>query len=421
MTAPAGPRAPLMLLAALSGIAPLSMDLYLPALPDVEDEFASGQSAVQLTLTAVAVGLAVGQLLAGPLSDRFGRRAPLLLGLGVYVLATLLSAFAPSVWVLVAIRALEGVAGAAGIVLARAIVRDLYSGVEAARVFALLASVSGAAPVIAPVLGGQLLRLTEWRGLFVALSLTGLVLLVASLARMPETLPPDRRVGGGLRTTVANGRGLLGQRRFLGFVLAQGFAFGALFTYISTSSFTLQDGYGLSAQQFSLVFAGNGIGIMAAAELSRLLVGRLGARRLLVAGLAVQSSGSAVLVVAALAGAGLPVVLPVLCLVVAAFGVIAPNATALAMSGAASSAGTASALLGVVQFAVGGLTAPLAGLGETGALLPLVLVMLCSSGVGLLAATALAGRTPDEPAEAPTPAVDPAPVTPDAGTPPRQA
>jgi DHA1 family bicyclomycin/chloramphenicol resistance-like MFS transporter len=411
-----GARAPLLLLAALSAIAPLSMDLYLPALPDVEEEFASGQSTVQLTLTAVAVGLAVGQLLAGPLSDRFGRRGPLLLGLGVYVLSTLLSAFAPSVWVLVAIRALEGMAGAAGIVLARAIVRDLYSGVEAARVFALLASVSTAAPVIAPVLGGQLLRLTEWRGLFVALSLIGLILLVASLTRMPETLPPDRRVGGGLRTTVSNARELLGQRRFLGNVLAQGFGFGALFTYISTSSFTLQDGYGLSAQQFSLVFAMNGIGIMVGAQLSRVLVGRLGPRRLLVTGLGVQSTGSAVLVVAALTDAGLPVVLPVLCLVVAATGWIMPNATALAMAGAARSAGTASALLGVAQFAIGGLTAPLAGLGETGTLLPMVVVMLCSSVVGLLAATALAGRTPAEPAGTPVPTADPAPVVPETGT-----
>jgi DHA1 family bicyclomycin/chloramphenicol resistance-like MFS transporter len=404
-----------MLLAALSAIAPLSLDLYLPALPDVGEEFATGQSTVQLTLTAVAVGLAVGQLVAGPLSDRFGRRGPLLLGLGVYVLSTLLSAFAPSVWVLVAIRALEGVAGAAGIVIARAIVRDLYSGIEAARVFALLASVSTAAPVLAPVLGGQLLRVTEWRGLFVALSLIGLALLVATLARLPESLPAQRRAGGGLRTTVVNARELLTERRFVGFVLAQGFGFGALFTYISSSSFTLQDGYGLSAQQFSLVFAGNGIGIMVAAQLSRVLVGRLGPRRLLVAGLSVQLVGSALLVVAALTGAGLPVVLPTLCLVVAATGCIMPNATALAMAGAAHSAGTASALLGVAQFAIGGLTAPLAGLGEGGSLLPMVLVMVSASAVGWLAATAVAGRTPAAAAPVPAPTADPAPVVPDTG------
>ncbi|SEO91698.1 multidrug effflux MFS transporter [Trujillonella endophytica] len=413
--APTGVLAPLLLLAALSGIAPLSMDLYLPALPVVGEDLGSGQSTIQLTLTATAIGLAVGQLVAGPLSDRFGRRGPLLLGLGVYALSTLLSAFAPSVWLLLSTRTLEGMAGAAGIVIARAIVRDQYSGIEAARVFALLASVSTAAPVLAPLLGGQLLRITPWRGLFVVLCLIGVALLLACLARMPETLPPQRRAVGGLRTTVAATRELLGRRLFAGFVLAQGFGFGALFTYISSSSFTLQDGYGLSAQQFSLIFAGNGIGIMLAAQLSRTLVGRWGPRRLLVAGLSVQLAGSAVLVGAALADAGLPVVLPVLCLVVAATGWIMPNATALAMGGAASSAGTASALLGVTQFAVGGLIAPLAGLGEGGSLLPMVVVMTGSSAVGLLAATALAGRTPSP--RVPEPAADPAPLVRDPAAP----
>ena len=386
--------APLLLLGALSAIAPLSLDLYLPALPQLEAEFGVGQSAVQLTLTAAATGLAAGQLVAGPLSDRFGRRAPLLLGLAAYTVSTLLSAFAPTVAVLVVVRVLEGVAGASGIVLARAVVRDLYSGTEAARVYALLASVSTAAPVLAPVLGGQLLRVTEWRGIFVALSFIGLLLFLATLRSLPETLPAERRVPGGLRTTVVNARQLLAERRFLGFVLTQGFGFAALFTYISTSSFTLQNGYGLSAQQFSLVFATNGVGIMLAAQLSRVLVRRRGPRSLLVTGLSVQVVGAGVLVTAALADAGLPVVLPALCLVVTSAGLVLPNATALAMSGAAHSAGTASALLGTGQFAVAALVSPLAGLGRAGALLPMAVVMLGSSSLAWLAATVLAGRTP---------------------------
>ncbi|WP_197029056.1 multidrug effflux MFS transporter [Blastococcus sp. URHD0036] len=386
--------APILLLGALSAMAPLSLDLYLPALPDLEAEFGGGQSAIQLTLTAAAVGLAAGQLVAGPLSDRFGRRGPLLLGLAAYTVSTLLSAFAPAVWVLVVIRVLEGMAGASGIVLARAVVRDIWSGTEAARVYALLASVSTAAPVLAPVLGGQLLRVTEWRGIFVALSLIGLVLFLTTLRTLPESLPPERRVPGGLRTTLANARQLLTDRRFLGFVLTQGFGFGALFTYISTSSFTLQDGYGLSAQQFSLVFALNGVGIMLAAQLSRLLVRRTGPRLLLVTGLSVQVAGTAVLVGAAVAGAGLPVVLPTLCLVVAVAGLVFPNATALAMSGAARSAGTGSALLGTGQFAIAAAVSPLAGLGEAGTLLPMAVVMLGSVTVAWLAGTVLAGRTP---------------------------
>ncbi|MGY1769678.1 multidrug effflux MFS transporter [Blastococcus sp. SYSU D00813] len=398
------PRGLLVLLGALSAFGPLSMDLYLPALPAVEDDLRAGQSPVQLTLSAVALGLAAGQLVAGPLSDRFGRRGPLLLGVGAWALASLLCALSPTVWVLVAIRLLQGLGGAAGIVLARAIVRDRYEGTEAARVFAVLASIGGAAPVLAPVVGGQLLRVTDWRGLFVVLAGIGLALLVAAAWRLPETLPPDRRVPGGVRTTLRNGRSLLRRRAFLAAVLSQGLAFGALFTYISGSSFVLQDGFGLSAQQFSLVFAANGVGIVLAGQVSRVLVARTGSRLLVRAGLGAQALGSAALLVAALAGAGLPVVLPALFVVVSATGLVLPNATALAMADAARTAGTASALVGVGQFAVAGVGAPLAGLGPAGTLLPMAAVMLGFALLGGLAAAALAGRT--DPAR--TPVAEPA-------------
>ena len=395
------PRGLLVLLGALSAFGPLSMDLYLPALPAVEDDLRAGQSPVQLTLSAVALGLAAGQLVAGPLSDRFGRRGPLLLGVGAWALASLLCALSPTVWVLVAIRLLQGLGGAAGIVLARAIVRDRYEGTESARVFAVLASIGGAAPVLAPVLGGQLLRVTDWRGLFVVLAGIGLVLLGAAAWRLPETLPPDQRVAGGVRTTVRNGRSLVRRRAFLAAVLSQGMAFGALFTYISGSSFVLQDGFGLSAQQFSLVFAANGIGIVLAGQVSRVLVARAGSRLLVRVGLGAQVVGSAALVVAALADAGLPVVLPALFVVVSATGLVLPNATALAMADAARMAGTASALVGVGQFAIAGVGAPLAGLGTAGTLLPMAAVMLGFALLGGLATAALA-RRPD-PTEAPVP------------------
>jgi DHA1 family bicyclomycin/chloramphenicol resistance-like MFS transporter len=383
-----------VLLGALSAFGPLSMDVYLPALPSVEHEFDAGQAPVQLTLSAAALGLAAGQLLAGPLSDRFGRRGPLLLGVGTWALASLLCALSPTVWALVTIRLLQGVGGAAGIVLARAVVRDRYSGIESARMYAVLGSIAGAAPVLAPVAGGQLLRLTDWRGVFVVLAAIGLLLLLAAAWRLPETLPRDQRVPGGLRTTVRNARALLGRRAFAAAVLAQGLGFGALFTYISTSSFVLQSGFGLSAQQFSLVFASNGIGIVLAGVLSRWLVGRTGARRLLLAGVVVQVAGTTMLLVAALAGVGLPLVLPGLFVVAFATGLLMPNATALAMAGAGRMAGTASALVGVGQFAVASVGAPLAGLGTAGALLPMAVVM---AGFAVLATVAAASvpRRPD--------------------------
>ena len=380
-------RGLVVLLGALSAFGPLSMDLYLPALPSVEGEFAAGQAPVQLTLSAAALGLAVGQLLAGPLSDRFGRRGPLLLGVGTWALASLLCAVSPTVWVLVAIRLLQGVGGAAGIVLARAVVRDRYSGLESARMYAVLASINGVAPVLAPVIGGQLLRLTDWRGIFVVLAGIGLLLVLASARWLPETLPRERRVPGGLRTTVRNARALLRGRMFTAAVLAQGFGFGALFTYISTSSFVLQSGFGLTAQQFSLVFASNGVGIVLAGVVSRWLVGRFGSRQLLLAGVVVQVAGTALLLVAGLTGAGLPLVLPGLFVVAFATGLLMPNATALAMAGAAAMAGTASALVGVGQFLIASVGAPLAGLGAAGTLLPMAAVM---AGFAVLATVAAA-------------------------------
>lgn len=383
----------MLLLGALSAFGPLSMDLYLPALPSLEAEFGDGQGAAQLTLTSVAVGLAAGQLVAGPLSDRFGRRVPVLVGVGAYTLASVLCAMAPSVWVLVGIRLLQGLAGAAGIVLARAVVRDTTEGVEAARAFALLASIGGAAPVLAPVLGGQLLRVTDWRGVFGVLAVIGLVLLLAAARRLPETLPPDRRVRGGARATATAAQELLGRRGFRNAVLAQGLGFGALFTYISASSFVLQIGYGLTPVQFSLVFAGNGVGIVLAGQVSRAVVARTGPRALLRAGLALQLAGGAGLVVAAATGAGLPVVLPLLALVVSATGWVLPNATALAMAGAARTAGTASALVGAGQFAVAGAGAPLAGLGAPAALAPMAVVMAGFAVLGLVAALRVPAAT----------------------------
>ncbi|MEU2347603.1 multidrug effflux MFS transporter [Modestobacter sp. NPDC049651] len=389
LTAGSVPSKDLMvLLGLLSAFGPLSMDMYLPGLPAVEDDLGAGQAAAQLTLTAAALGLAAGQLVAGPLSDRFGRRAPLLIGLVAYAVASVLCALAPSIWVLVGVRLLQGMAGAAGIALSRAIVRDCTEGLAAARAFAVLASINGVAPVLAPVAGGQLLRVTDWRGVFAVLTAIGAVLLVWSATRLPETLPRSDRTGGGVRATLATGRVLLGQRAFLGPVLAFGLGFGALFTYISTSSFVLQDGFGLSPAQFSLLFALNGAGIVAAGQASRVLVARAGPRRLVLAGLLLQSAAAAVLVTAALAGWGLPVVVPALLVNATAFGLVAPNATTLAMSGARQVAGSASALLGISQFALGGLIAPLAGLGPSGELLPMAVVMagsaLAATGVFLL-------------------------------------
>lgn len=366
----------IFILGALSAIAPLSIDMYLPALPQVSKDLSTGAVQAQLTLTACVVGLAVGQAVAGPLSDRWGRRRPLLIGLVAYAVASLLCVFAPTVETFIGLRLVQGAAGAAGIVIARAVVRDLYDGVEAAKFFSMLMLVNGLAPILAPVLGGQLLRFTPWPGVFAALSGIGVLLFLASLLGLRETLPVERRETGGMRATLSTFRGLLVDRAFVAYALAGGLAFAAMFTYISGSPFVLQDIYGLSPQAFSVVFGVNALGIVLAGQASGWLAGRVPLHRLLAAGLTIVAVGGVGLLVTVITDAGLVGVLPALFLVVSGQGLVLPNSTALALSGRPPNvAGSASALLGLGQFAIGGATAPLAGIAGSGTALPMALTI----------------------------------------------
>ena len=388
-----------LVLGALSGLTPLAIDAYLPALPAISADLGASPSSTQLTLTALLLGLALGQAVAGPVSDSVGRRGPVLVGLVGFSVTSLLCALAPSVPVLIVLRFLQGATGAAGVVAARAVVRDLYEGVAAARMFASLILVMGVAPVLAPVLGAQVLRFTAWQGVFVLLSGLGVLLLVLSWRTLPESLPPARRRPGSLRVTGRVAAGLLRDRRFLAYVLAGGFGFASMFTYISGSSFALQDVYGLSPAMFSGVFAMNAVGFVGMSQVSGRLVARTGASALLVAGTLVGLTGSLLALVAVVAGLGLPVLLPGLFLVVAALGFVAPNATALALSDHGAVAGTASALLGILQYAVAGAAAPLAGM-VPGSVLPMTLTMVGCAGCAVLLAVT-AGRVPHASGEVP--------------------
>ena len=225
------------ILGLLTAFGPFSIDLYLPALPELTDDLGASASAGQLTLTASIAGLALGQLIAGPLSDRFGRRPPLLIGLAGYVLLSLACAAAPTIWALIGLRFLQGLAGSAGIVIARAIVRDLHEGVEAARLYSILMVVAGTAPIIDRIVGGQLLLLTDWRGLFVALAAVTSVVLVSAAAGLRETLSRDRRNDNGLREIGATFALVTRDRAFVIYALTLGFAFAEMFAYIAASPF----------------------------------------------------------------------------------------------------------------------------------------------------------------------------------------
>jgi MFS transporter, DHA1 family, multidrug resistance protein len=359
-----------LVLGGLSALGPLSTDMYLPALPALSRELGTGMAQTQLTLSAGILGLSLGQVIAGPSSDALGRRRPLLVGMAAFALASLLCIIAPSVAVLTVLRFIQGLAGAAGIAIALAMVSDLYAGTVQARVFALLMLVSGLAPIIAPLLGSQLLAFTSWRGIFVLLAVIGVLLLLAVAFGLGETLPPARRQRGGLAASLRSFRDLLLNGRFVGYALASGLAFAAGIVYISISPFVLQNIYGVSTQLTGMVFGINALGLVIAAQISGKLVGRVPAQTLLSWGVALLAIGGLALLVVVLIGIGLAGMLPALFVVVASLGLIAPNATALALADT-KMAGSAAALLGVLQFSIGALAAPLVGLAGTATAAPM--------------------------------------------------
>jgi DHA1 family bicyclomycin/chloramphenicol resistance-like MFS transporter len=294
---------------------------------------------------------------------------------------------------LIALRFVQGLAGAAGIVIARAVVRDLYSGVALARFFSLLLLVNGLAPILAPLLGGQLLRLTSWRGVFVTLAVIGALLFLTCALALRESLPPANRHTGGLLSTLATFRALLADRHFVGYALSCGFAFAAMFAYISGSPFVLQDIFGVSPQVFSVIFGSNALGLMIGGQINGRLVGRIPPSRLLAAGLTASALGGTALLSVVALGGGLRGVLPALFVVVASLGFVLPNASALALARYGHVAGSASALLGVLQFAIGAAVAPLVGLGSVHTALPMAFVIACL-GACSLATFALLARRP---------------------------
>jgi len=385
-------RGPLMvvILGLVTAIGPLSLDMYLPAFPAIADDLDVSAAQVQLSLTTCLVGLALGQLICGPLSDRWGRRRPMIIGVAAYAALSLLIALSPSAPILAGLRLLQGLAGGVGVVVARAVVRDLYSGVAAAKFFSRLTLIFGVAPIAAPSLGSAVLEVTSWHGIFVALGVIAVLLTLLVVGKLPETLPPERRSSGGLRDTARTARALFTDRIYLGYALAQSFAFAAMFSYISGSSFVLQDGYGVSPTVFSLLFGLNAGGLIALSQVNGPLLDRFSPRGLLVMILVVETlAGSAVLISATF---GLLVAMAIgLFVLVSTIGISTPNSTTLALDRYPHRAGAAAALLGGLQSVVAALVAPLVGsIGEPGRGVPMAIVILGCSAAALLSVLTLA-------------------------------
>jgi DHA1 family bicyclomycin/chloramphenicol resistance-like MFS transporter len=357
--------------------------MYLPGLPGLTRDLGASASTGQLTITGCMLGLGLGQLIAGPMSDSLGRRRPLLAGLIAYTAASLACAVAPSIGVLVVVRLIQGMAGGVGIVIARAVVRDLCEGAVAARMFSMLMAITGVAPVFAPLIGGQALAFTSWRGVFVILALIGIPLVMATVIWLPETLPASARHGGGLRVTLRTFRRLLGDRHFAPYALSFSLSFSAMFAYIAGSSFVLENIHGLSPQSFSIVFAVNSAGLIAMSQVGARAVGRVGATTLLRRGLFAVALASVATLLVTVVGASLAWLLVCFFALLSSNGIVLPNGTAAALAEQERALGAASALLGLGQFGIGAVVAPLVGLGGSHDALPMA-VVIAVAGVAAL-------------------------------------
>jgi len=382
----------ILILGSLAALGPLSIDMYLPAFPDMSRSFGASASSIQLSLTACMLGMALGQIIVGPLSDVRGRKRPLLLALFAYLLASLACAFAPTIEVLIALRFVQGAAGASGIVISRAIVRDLFEGPELTKFFAALSLVNGTAPILAPIIGGQILRFGDWRIVFYLLAVLSTLMLIAVAFRLPETLPVHHRVEGNLKTTFQTFGRLLSDRTFIGYAFAQAFAMGAMFAYISGSPFVLQNIYGASPQQFSFLFGLNGIGIILAAQTAGRLAGRVDSEKMMRIALTVVAAAGICLFLALTLSDSLILVMIPLFFVVSSVGMISTLGFTLAMQNYGSTAGSASALLGLLPMLVGSLVSPLVGVMGEDSALPMGLIIMTLDCLALLVYTLLIVR-----------------------------
>ncbi|MEK5379432.1 Bcr/CflA family multidrug efflux MFS transporter [Niallia sp. FSL W8-0635] len=371
------------LLGSLSLLGPFTIDTYLPAFPTIVEEFHTNASLVQVSLTTCLLGLGLGQLIIGPMSDVQGRRKPLLIFLGLYLLSSLVCAIAPNISMLIVARFIQGFAAAGGLVISRAVVRDLYSGRELTKFFATLMLIGNLGPIVAPIIGGAILSFANWKVVFLVLTCVGAILTVVVSFKLEETLPTEKRVPSNIKQVVMNFGSLLKDREFAGYAFTQGFTTAGIFAYVSGISFVYQNIYGVSPQVFSLLFGINGVGLIIGTQ----LVGRLSRfseKTFLKSGLALSMSASILLVIAILLHAPLLAVAIPIFLFVTSISIIGTSSFSLAMETKGHMAGSASALLGLLPFLLGSLTAPLVGIGGEHTAVPMGIIIFASSLLAFL-------------------------------------
>lgn len=375
-----------LILGALTAFGSLSIDMYLPALPALADGFGTSPSQVQLTLSAFFVGFGAAQLVYGPLSDRWGRKPPLLTGIALYVVASILCALSTRVLSLIILRLLQGLGACAGPLIARAVVRDVYDRDRAAYMLSLMMLIMGAAPLVAPLLGGQLLLAFGWRSIFVLLSGFGALCFFGAWLGLAETLGDASRSRANLSAMVTRYATLLRNRAYVGYTLSSGAAFAGMFAYFAGSPFVFMRLYGVRAQDYGFLFALNVIGMMICAAVNSRLVLRYGADRVLRYGVVAVSVAGAALLLDAVAGwGGLPGLVAPLVVFMASISFISANAIAGALAAFRHAAGTASALAGTIQFGLGALSGAAVGELYDGTAVPMAAVIAATGFASLLA------------------------------------
>ena len=373
-----------LVLGALVALGPFTIDLYLPAFPAIATVFDATDAAIQLTLTATTIGFGLGQLLIGPWSDKVGRRTPLLVATALHIFASLGVALAPDLGLIGLFRVLQGIGAAGGGVVAMAMVRDLFGGHPLVRMLARLALVTGLAPIVAPVIGSQLLQIMDWRGIFWVLMAYGIAVLVLAWFLIIETLPPARRRDVGHSTARDRYRALFHDRVFVGIAIVGAMNFSSLFAYLAASSFLFQDVYGLDAQQYGLVFGANSLGLVICSQLSSRVMRRVGPQWVIAVTLTGMFLAAASIVVFSIAGGGIWTVLIPLFVLISLAGATFPAIQVTALAHHGKEAGTAASLLGAVNFGLAGLISPIVGWLGIGSALPMAAVQMATLAVAII-------------------------------------
>lgn len=373
-----------LLLASFSALGPFTVDMYLSSLPEIMSYFQTNTSMIQTTLTASLLGLGIGQLVMGPLSDIYGRRYPLLISMILYFISSIACAFAPNIELFIGIRFVQGFVASAGLVISRAIVRDLYNGSELTKFISLLTMISNVAPLISPLAGSGVIAYTSWNHIFIVLGLLGIALTLLTIWGITETLPASKRVAGHFGQVIGNYKELFRDRLFMSYALGNGILFAGVFAYVSATPFIYQNIYGVSPMVFSILFALNGVAIMLGSQLVKYLAGHMAERRIFAIGLMSAFVASAVILVMTLSYGSL------FGLVIALFwfgfsiGLIGPVSFSLAMESQGHIAGSASAVLGVLPFLLGSFTSPLVGLSGEYSAQPFGIVIFIVSLLSLI-------------------------------------